>query len=452
VRHNDGTISIEREFKRREVNLDLLNAGQDMMLVNNPGMVMNLVSSYRCKMVGGRPVNAQFCDGSGGLNLASGPEGLDQFREGRNEGWIEFRSEAEIAEEGNARLSQAFRRTTDVLWSMVTGRKPPGGGYSSLKDDGSPNLPTALRGARITKFTEAETQLAESLGIDLDPTMTAEAFIDAIGLRRSQWAGNVRDLNPTLSRGFATIKTAASRKATTTFPHLNMGQDVHDFNVELVTQFERDLGLLDDDMDARSIVSFGDLPNEEQEVVRDQFNMLVDRQLMSTREYGEFFEPKYGPLTWEPPTPPPESDLESTITLRGTAPAGGMFADRFEVVDGDTLRVYSEDGPIRIRLIGINAVDYNRSNFDANEQAVEQAHALEDVLRDANTISLGIFDPERYGSIQEVDPTTGEVRYLLWLYVDGEAKYDPGVFTFRNPGGVSSTGAGVPVPPVEGGV
>ena len=183
---------------------------------------------------------------------------------------------------------------------------------------------------------------------------------------------------------------------------------------------------------------FSDAPPDTQDEVRGGFGELISRQLLTTDEYAEWFEPSYGPLEWEAPAPPATSaGLEDRRSL------GGDGDPTYEVVDGDTIRVYGESGPFRVRLIGINAADFNRANPITNEAAVQHKNDLRELLRNADTIELGVFEPERYGSIQEVDPRTGEVRFLMWLYVDGSPVYDPGVFSFRNPTGVSSTGAGV---------
>jgi hypothetical protein len=91
-----------------------------------------------------------------------------------------------------------------------------------------------------------------------------------------------------------------------------------------------------------------------------------------------------------------------------------------------------EDGPMRVRIIGLNAPELTQSGYaEAREQ-------LARVITRADEVTFGIYRPELFGMIQQSAP--GEKRLLAWIYIDGIPLYDPSVFGSNNPRGAGSGG------------
>jgi hypothetical protein len=192
------------------------------------------------------------------------------------------------------------------------------------------------------------------------------------------------------------------------------------------------LGLLNDIGEAdqyfrdQGIESIEDWPEETLSAVRERFAEAINQGYTTLADYRQEMEPIFGPIDYEPPSPPPVAELESGIRV-----AGDDLAD-LAVVDGDTMSVMLEDGPMRVRLIGINAPEVTQSGYaEAREQ-------LARVIAGATEVTFGIYKPELFGMIQQSAP--GERRLLAWLYVDGVPLYDASVFTSDNPRGAGSGG------------
>jgi hypothetical protein len=404
---------------------------QDQLLVDHPEIVTNLISSYRCGTVGGSPINPDWCGPLGRVQIPETVDPRNAFSEGIDKGWIVERPEQDMFAEANERLARATSRRINALWAALVplnenGNPPP---LTSPRDiNGEPTLPTRLRTGAVELSPQARA-LAATLGVDPGPGLIPYTDLQLLfATKRDSITPNMGAFEPAVDRGFGEMKRNA-------LADVGAGEAPWETDLALLDDLDLYLRRISAELDTRDI-RFDDAPDETQQNVRNEFRRFVNRGLLSTDEYAQWFEASYGPLDWQPPQPPPADELEYAFDVA---------VDEWEVVDGDTIRVDLADGPARIRLLGVNAADYNSRDPEINAAAVAQAEALEAILRDADTIQFGIWNPDEFGTFQEVNPQTGERRFLLWLYVDGEAVYNPEVFTFRDPTGVSSTGPGVPV-------
>src|SRR3990167_5050728 len=112
------------------------------------------------------------------------------------------------------------------------------------------------------------------------------------------------------------------------------------------------------------------------------------------------------------------------------------------------VRVAFDDGTSRrIRIIGVNAAEKNAWE---TQRAVDegrtpdwlaQTTSLLRLIEGARTVDFVVFDSPRFATTQTLG---GETRWLMWLYVDGQPVYDPGVFTSSTPTGAGLGGTGIP--------
>lgn len=399
---------------------------QANLLLAHPEMALNMISSFRCRTNAQGQVTgpAEHCGSDGSLSLPPGEAGRDIRRQGKDNGWIVRKSELQIAEDAAVRLADARRTVQNFWWSAITGEERWSGARTTegesavprralVDDDGNPIIHAAPAQMR-TAFDQMQ--------IALPDTFTAQELADAIDLARDRDKGNIKTFDPQFDRGITTMMNRAAADA---------GRSGR----EQVQQFANGLDLFRKAMTDVGITRFVDFPEGMQTQVRREFRQQINRGFLTSDDYGQFFESFYGPLDWEPPTPPPVEQLAFARTVT---------PDDIVVIDGDTVDVYEETGSYRVRLIGVNAADFNSLNTNQDDLAREHQDALKRVLRSGSEITFGIFEPELYGSVLDRDPETDSARYLMWLYVDGRPVYDPSAFTFRRPTGVASQGSGVP--------
>lgn len=190
------------------------------------------------------------------------------------------------------------------------------------------------------------------------------------------------------------------------------------------------LGLLDDLHAAdlafgrAGIESVEDWPDVTLTAIRARFAGAIDLGYITEDEYAQEMAPLFGPIDYEPPTPPPVDELETGFTVDDMADV--------QVIDGDTITVLLDDGPMRVRIIGINAPEVTQPGY------AEARASLDAVIANATNITVGVFKPELFGLTQLSGPT--EKRLLAWLYVDGIPLYDPTVFSASNPRGAGVGG------------
>lgn len=186
----------------------------------------------------------------------------------------------------------------------------------------------------------------------------------------------------------------------------------------------------------REGVSPDEWPEGIKELMREQVRTLIDDGITTEGNYRKHMGRLLGDLSYEPPQPPPLSGLTKVLfTDQDSTPR-----ERVHVIDGDTVRVLLDDGEwTSVRLMGVNAPDAGQDGY---------LNARDDLIRlldDARSIVFGVFDTERFGTVNFPDVDRSVKRFKLWLYVDGEVIWHPETFTANNPLGVELGGKYIPI-------
>ena len=155
---------------------------------------------------------------------------------------------------------------------------------------------------------------------------------------------------------------------------------------------------------------------------------MVEPEILE--HYPGTYQRYFGPLDWEPIEPPDVDGLE--ISWQATP-------RQVTVIDGDTLRVQTSNGDLRVRVIGINAPEQGQDGY------LESRDSLRAALDDTQEIVFGLYRPDLFGTSQEVSPDGSEKRLIAWVYLDGTPYYDPASFTATNPAGIGVGGDPVDV-------
>jgi hypothetical protein len=135
--------------------------------------------------------------------------------------------------------------------------------------------------------------------------------------------------------------------------------------------------------------------------------------------YNAQFAWELGPIDYQEPDPPPIAELDNKVT----APGGVGPEDQWRVIDGDTIDYRAADGQhVRFRLMGINAPE----DPNINQDALDAKKALTKMIAEAETVTIGQFNVDRYGTTQRfytIDPSGDGLkeneRVFGWLYIDG---------------------------------
>lgn len=375
----------------------------DWLNIASPGITVNLINKSEDS---GIPVRseehaefkARYINSLTGRlqNVPAGEEGRELITDARRRGWlVSRRTEDWVLDAGHAAY-RSRQRAIRGVWEWVSHRTWAAGTKKSIEDK---------------EFT---------LGAREAMVLTQAGFPAEAGQRWTygEFYEELHDFDKQLRVGTPTFLDTMSRGVV--FGALNRHDDM------------LGAGLIDmlDDADKfyrdQGIESIEDWPEEAKAEVRRHFSAAVDLGYISEKDYAQEMEGFFGPLNWEPPVPPKVEDLKTGIRV-----SGDQLAD-LDVVDGDTVAVWTADGPMRVRLIGINAPEVTQEGYaEAREQ-------LARILEDADEVVFGVWKPELFGMSQLSAP--GARRLLAWLYVDGVPVYDPSVFSASNPRGAGVGG------------
>ncbi len=144
----------------------------------------------------------------------------------------------------------------------------------------------------------------------------------------------------------------------------------------------------------------------------------------------------FGDLEDPVPQPPP---LDTFVV--GKTRSDVTF-DQLDIIDGDTIAFMGDEGDVPFRIVGLAAPESTQPGFN------EAREGLQQVLRDAETVSIVIWRPDMFGTSQRFfNEQEGVIvhrdRYFAWVYVDGVPLFDPSLFTPTNTRGIK-TGGDVP--------
>ncbi len=163
--------------------------------------------------------------------------------------------------------------------------------------------------------------------------------------------------------------------------------------------------------------------------------LAIDRGLgegdFTLADYNEHYAPMLGDLNYEDPDPPAVADLDNAHQVTAM--------NQIHVEDGDTIHVYTNDGQIvPFRLMGINTPEKHQQGYDESKTGLRTL--IQNAFADGETITLGAFDPGKFGTTQEFRSDQGGVlvdneRIFGWLYVGDYAVYNPDAFTSVDPRG-----------------
>jgi hypothetical protein len=355
-----------------------------------------MVGTAQCRIDSqGNPVGPDgYCRPDGRIDTShpelQGEAGAETRRRGFEEGWFEPRPETEVAADVIYTAARARRNHLRTMWELMTGRPYADG------------MIKALEAARFT-FDADSPVLAELAAAGLELTAGAYTGDELRHLFRSKLAA--------LPQDEIRVSDLPIFQEMTSAPEYRP-------IVQAITGIEDLLAKGDD-----PITSMWDWPESTKEAVRNEFATMVTTDPDLAVSYNRFLRPAFGPLDLEPPTPPPVDQLRNRYRA---APSDVV------VEDGDTIRLVTRDGDIRVRIIGLNAPEQGQDGYG---EAAGQMRALIDGATD---IIIGQYMPEKFGAVQQVDENA--VRLFAWLYVDGVPIFDPSVFTATNPRGASTGG------------
>lgn len=421
--HLDGSLS---DTGIRDLHDSLITAlfglanvpGGDLMqawlIANNPELVVPMTGRYEVAVdengLYRGPADARTSDGR--PLLLPGIEGFDQLRVGLEAGWYVEKDTKQRIDEMNWRLAQAQRTVLRATFEQLTGKTWP---------------PSNATNAMLRHTYTIGPQLRQSLivgGVPADmlrDTMTGtELFARGGAISTTAQALSLIPYSRDPS-------TAISRR---------MLMDDQWGNRALA-----DLDAMNKAMEERGFQHPSDWPEDALAAVRATFGGpggAIERELISADEYAREYQRTYGPLegfTFDPP--PAMADLpEGSVIMRAQP-------DDLFIIDGDTVDLLLGDGSTRrFRLIGVNAPDHPMPG------SAEAFDDLYDLLKAEGytDVALVVWDAARFGITAGTDYSNGQPRYKAWLYVNGQPVYNPAVFTYRNPLGISTGATFVPLP------
>lgn len=261
----------------------------------------------------------------------------------------------------------------------------------------------------------------EALGIDFDAAMTGEQLwqgtVDAV------W--NNPSFNVEVKGPYMTYMSTRGERRQTAVSQLGQMFERDGYSPEFRQQVSEFL-IVEENITDR-IDELGYLRLRDQREVRNRFrNLMVTSgdETALRRLWEDGFEPRFGPLEWTPPTPPPLFEEGGELNRYAYRPTIR------EITDGDTL-VVSLGTPVlgsvsvqnkKVRLLGVRARDFGIDD----EGALEDKQALMDALLEAVRADATIYlvrDPDQFGS-----NTDKYGRELAWLYIGDEPWYSEDAF------------------------
>lgn len=373
---------------------DDLGLVQDMMIVAHPSLAINMVSGTQAVLGrNGLPIlpadSGITVRPDGTIRTPPGRQGADLRLEAYRQGWVEPRDEIDVARDVAYRIAQARRKVASELWKGVTGKNWHGSNIAK-EDEG-----------RQFSFNDLTRNYLELLGIANDGSMSGQELADALDDARETWPQQP---------GFINNKDNDFWKQMASHPDTKPIADEFDEARAAAREAGFD--------------SEFDWPEEQKAVARGMLQEAITlNPLLDPSDYAEQVATYFGQLDYEPPQPPPVGELENSFDIP---------PQNVQATDGDTIRFTTRNGEIRARIIGINAPEQGQEGY------VEATENLEEVLRNAERLTIGTYLPELFGTVQDVD--LDSKRLIVWLYVDGEPLWNPESFTSTNPTGIDRGG------------
>ena len=401
---------------------------QDQLIVEFPGLAMNSVQSYVAVTdASGEPLNLTYGRRGGRYDLPDGAEGRRVFKDGLDEGWLTYRPLGEIANAYLGRVAGAYSRVSSSLWSNTLMENGQTIGTQWRNPQSSTGEILVAQGKRDLQvvFSDADREAWAKVGIPVSDGMTVFDLAVAVQHRKESWQG-FSIVPPSAVNPLAVLREKA---ATSGLVELAM------FAEDLKRKWQDYQWLHDEDETAEGDeAEFSDWSPEDQSWAIRQWNYFIDQGALSQAEYNQVAASIYGDNRYVAPDPPDWSSLPDAA-VKATP-------DSVTVYDGDTIHMTVGGEEMRVRLIGINAADYNSANPEQQRAAAEQADRLAAAIRNANVVQLANYDPERFGTTQVY--ADGGERLFFFLYLDGRPVWDVRLFSPENPAGRGISGDGIP--------
>ena len=414
----DGTETYQLRQSLRDVLINLPNLGavaeslQARLILRHPELQMPLVGRYTCTVddYGEYKAPEGSCTRSGSPSYpeAAGMDAIFDFiSHGMEQHWFREVSYTDRIHRVMYGLRQAQGRVLRDVYMGVTGRSS----YDAGRD---------IRERDETWFAITDT-VREDLALcgyhdELPDLMLGRDFAALIDTLRSQT--NMRSPYGSDPAGWSRLEESEE------------GRQAADYLEGPVAEYTEEM----------AFDSGADWAERDREQIREQvFRPLIEKDLLSSREYNLYFRREWGPLDWAEmrPEPPAMQDLEEDVRILRLQP------DNVFVIDGDTVDVMFADGETsRFRLVGVNAPDDPMPGW-------EQAYTdLVDLLHHEGyeDIALVFWNLDRFGWQAGTDFRTGKPRWKAWLYVDGQPIYNPDVFTPSEPLGIAPGSTFTPLP------
>jgi hypothetical protein len=149
-----------------------------------------------------------------------------------------------------------------------------------------------------------------------------------------------------------------------------------------------------------------------------------------------------GELDYQDPQPPTLAKIAEINKAEGK---GRQYYETDDpeldltVMDGDTVKIATSDGPVFVRFIGLNAPE------KGDPDAWKTTARLNRLIMDADKVQFVVWEPNRYGlrtsafTVEE-NAIVSRDRLLVWLYIDGVPIFDLEEFSRDNIRGVRTGG------------
>jgi endonuclease YncB( thermonuclease family) len=340
--------------------------------------------------------------------------------------WLAFGS-LEDSIEGWMALNEGVRRGTeefDLIKSRVKLPEKDKAWGTDWPGTDIERIPHAAEWANyvlgdLNDLSPTAAKIVKGLGIEIGPEDTGFDLIRALqnevsnpgsaiyGLAQQEHANYVRGRGEAGSTILQTLARVANLDSVAPAVREQIGQFI-EYEKNMSAQY-------------RATSSDG-VPASAQARVRQKYAelMLANPTLMPWQsDWDRLYEPRYGPLNWIPPTPPP--------LIKGVA-WGGDASETWQpyvrtVVDGDTILVSEGPNttPRKVRILGLRAPDYGYSPEEsaaAEAATVRLIDRLEEAAKKGEEIWL-VREPEKFGE------TDYYGRELAWLFIGDEAYWDP---------------------------
>jgi len=384
---------------------------QDFLNISAPGLTANLVAKSLCSGVRVTPGSDHEAFHTSHCNsqtqrlqeIPDGSTGGDLLRDARNRGWVTTRrvdGDVGYGQDAHEAVFKSARDAVGAAWWFVTGRTWAQGSKGSV-DRRDYVIPAFV--SEILELTKLE--------LEAGTTMTGEEFHNILF-----------DHRKTLS-----IPRGPERLLITEGPIV-----AELSRTSTGRKLIQDVELIFDSLDERGISTFDDWPETNKKFVRDWARILVVNQDLNQGDYDRWWKPLFGAIDYDELELPTLDDVKKGEGTGLQITPEQVTDGSFEVVDGDTVSILMADGPMRVRLIGINAPEQTDVGWS------EATQNLLDLIQGADDIAIVFYKIETFGLSQTTRPD--EIRLKGFLYVNGIPIYDPALFTASNPTGAGTGG------------